>query len=95
VDGIAFAQSLSNPADPNILLNDTLKYLFRMDLSAASKAQIKKDILLGGQVTDGYWTDIWNIYISTPTNTANTTLVRNRLRDLLKYCMDLAEYQLI
>lgn len=95
VDGIAYAQTLSNPGDPNILLNDVLKYLFRMDLSAASKAQIKKDILLGGQVTDGYWTDIWNTYISTPSNTANTTLVRNRLRDLLKYCMDLSEFQLI
>jgi uncharacterized protein (DUF1800 family) len=95
VDGIAYAQTLSNPGDPNILLNDVLKYLFRIDLSAASKAQIKKDILLGGQVTDGYWTDIWNTYVSTPSNTANTTLVRNRLRDLLKYCMDLSEFQLI
>lgn len=95
VDGIAYAQTLSNPGDPNILLNDVLKYLFRIDLSAASKAQIKKDILLGGQVTDGYWTDIWNTYISTPTNTANATLVKNRLRDLLKYCMDLSEFQLI
>lgn len=95
VDGIAYAQTLSNPGDPNILLNDVLKYLFRIDLSAASKAQIKKDILLGGQVTDGYWTDIWNTYINTPSNTANTTLVRNRLRDLLKYCMDLSEFQLI
>ena len=95
IDGIAYAQTLSNPGDPNALLNDVLKYLFRIDLSATSKAQIKKDILLGGQLTDGYWTDIWLTYINQPTNTANTTLVRNRLRDLLKYCMDLAEFQLI
>jgi uncharacterized protein (DUF1800 family) len=95
VDGIAFAQTLSNPGDPNILLNDVLKYLFRIDLSATSKAQIKKDILLGGQLTDSYWTDIWLTYINQPTNATNTTLVKNRLRDLLKYCMDLAEFQLI
>ena len=95
VDGIAFAETLSNPGDPNVLLNDVLKYLYRIDLSASSKAQIKKDILLAGQSTDGYWTDIWNLYVSQPTNTANTTLVRNRLRDLLKYCMDLSEFQLI
>ena len=95
VDGIAFAQTLSNPGDPNILLNDVLKYLYRIDITDVSKAQIKKDILLGGQTTDGYWTDIWNTYVSQPTNTANTTLVRNRLRDLLKYCMDLSEFQLI
>jgi hypothetical protein len=95
VDGIAFAESLSNPGDPNILLEDVLKYLYRIDLSATSKAQIKKDILLAGQSTDGYWTDIWNLYVSQPANTANTTLVRNRMRDLLKYCMDLSEFQLI
>jgi uncharacterized protein (DUF1800 family) len=95
VDGIAFAETLSNPGDPNVLLNDVLKYLYRIDLSDTSKAQIKKDILLGGQITDGYWTDIWNLYISQPTNTANTTLVRNRLRDLFKYFMDLSEFQLI
>lgn len=95
VDGIAYAQSLSNPGDPNVLLNDVLKYLFRIDLSATSKAQIKKDILLGGQSTDGYWTDIWLTYINQPTNTTNATLVKNRLRDLLKYCMDLSEFQLI
>ena len=95
VDSIAYAQSLSNPGDPNVLLNDVLKYLFRIDLSATSKAQIKKDILLGGQSTDSYWTDIWLTYINQPTNTANATLVKNRLRDLLKYCMDLSEFQLI
>jgi uncharacterized protein (DUF1800 family) len=95
IDGIAYAQTLSNPGDPNSLLNDVLKYLYRIDLSASSKAQIKKDILLAGQSTDGYWTDIWNLYVNDPSNTANTTLVRNRLRDLLKYCMDLSEFQLI
>ena len=95
IDHIAFAQTLSNPGDPNILINDILKYLFRIDLSAVSKAQIKKDILLGGQITDSYWTDIWIIYTSTPTNAANATLVKNRLRDLLKYFMELSEFQLI
>jgi len=61
IDPVVYAKTLSNPADPNILINDVLKYMYRMDLSAASKAQIKKDILLAGQVTDAYWTDIWNI----------------------------------
>ena len=94
VDGVEFAKTLSNPSDPNILINDVIKYLYRINLSATSKAQIKKDILLGGQVTDYYWTDAWNTFISTPGNTANATIVRNRMRDLLKYFMALAEYQL-
>ncbi len=94
IDAAEFAKSLSNPGDPNILLNDILKYIYRIDLSAASKAQIKKDILLAGQVSDYYWTNVWNIFISTPTDTTNATTVKTRLRDLVKYLMNLAEYQL-
>lgn len=94
VDGVAFAQSLSNPSDPNILINDVIKYLYQIDISTASKDQIKKDILLGGQVTDGYWTTAWDTFISTPSDMANATIVRTRLRDLLKYFMGLAEFQL-
>jgi uncharacterized protein (DUF1800 family) len=94
VDGIEFAKMLPNPANPNTLIDDSLKYLYRINLSATLKAQIKKDILLSGQSTDSYWTDAWNTFINTPTNTANTTTVKNKLRDLYKYLMNLPEYQL-
>ena len=94
VDGAEFAKTLSNPGDPNQLIDDLLKIIYRIDISAASKFQLKTDILLGGQSSDYYWTDAWNVFISNPANTANTTTVKNRVRDLLKYFMDLAEYQL-
>ena len=94
VDGVEFAKNLSNPADPNMLLSDSIKYLLRLNLSQTSRDQIKKDILLGGQVTDYYWTDAWNTFISTPTNTANANIVKTRLTNLYKYLMGLAEYQL-
>jgi uncharacterized protein (DUF1800 family) len=94
LDGAEFAKSLPNPGEPNKLIDDLLKVMYRIDLSPASKAQVKMDILLGGQSSDYYWTDAWNQYISNPGNTSNTTTVRNRLRDLLKYFMNLAEYQL-
>jgi uncharacterized protein (DUF1800 family) len=94
VDATGFAASLPNPGDPNKLIDDTLSLIYRIDVSAASKAQIKTDILLGGQSSDYYWTDAWNLYVSDPSNMANTTTVQNRLRDLLKYFMDLSEYQL-
>jgi hypothetical protein len=94
IDGAAFAKTLSNPGDPNQLIDDILKVIYRIDISAASKAQLKTDILLGGQTSDYYWTGAWNTYISNPDDMANTTTVENRLRDLLKYFMDLSEYQL-
>jgi len=94
IDGAEYAKTLSNPSNPNQLIDDLVAALFRLDLSASSKAQLKRDILLSGQTNDIYWTDAWNLFISTPTNTANATTVRNKLRDLIKYLMNLAEYQL-
>jgi uncharacterized protein (DUF1800 family) len=94
IDAAEFAKTLSNPGDPNILIDDITKIIYRIDISAASKAQLKTDLLLGGQTSDYYWTDAWNLFISNPTNLSNTTTVRTRLRDLLKYLMDLSEYQL-
>lgn len=94
IDGAEFAKTLPNPGDPNQLINEFTKLMYRLDISDASKAQIKKDILLGGQSEDYYWTNAWNQYINNPGDMANTTTVRNYIRDLLKYLMNLAEYQL-
>ncbi|MDB5231169.1 MAG: hypothetical protein JWN76_1974 [Chitinophagaceae bacterium] len=94
VDSVAIANTVSDPSDPNILLDEIIALMFRMPLSSAVKSQIKKDILLGGQVTDNYWTTAWIDYNANPNNTANATIVKNRLRDLFKYLMNLAEYQL-
>jgi hypothetical protein len=93
IDPVAFTRKLSNPADPNALINDALRILYRVDLLDASKAAIKKQILLSNQDQDFYWTNAWNAYISNPIN-ANYQVVYVRLRDLYKYFMNLAEYQL-
>ncbi len=94
LDGPAFAAMLPDPGDPNKLIDDSLALLFRIKLSTASKNQLKTDILLGGQSQDYYWTNAWTGFLNNPADTANTTTVRNRLRDLYKYFMNLAEYQL-
>jgi uncharacterized protein (DUF1800 family) len=94
VDAAEFAKTLSNSSIPNTLIDDLVKYLFRMDLTSTSKAQIKKDILLAGQSQDHYWTDVWVEFINNPSNTANANLAKTRVRDLVKYLMNLSEYQL-
>jgi hypothetical protein len=93
-DPIEFAKGMSKPGDPNLLLADVLKYLYRIPLSASAIAQIKKDILLSGQSQDYYWTDAWDAYTANPTNAMTMTTVRTRLRNLFQYLMNLAEYQL-
>ena len=93
IDPVAFTKKLPNPSDPNALINDALRILYRLDLSAATKAALKKQILLSNQDQDYYWTNAWTAYISNPIN-ANYQVVYTRLRDLFKYFMNLAEYQL-
>jgi uncharacterized protein (DUF1800 family) len=94
IDPVGFARQLSNPGDPNILINDSLAILFRVPLSDSSKATIKTTILLSGQTSDYYWTNAWNAYLANPTDMAAYQTIFSRLRDLYKYLMELAEYQL-
>jgi hypothetical protein len=89
-----FAQSMPNPGDPNMLIEDSIKYLLPLPLTQASRDQLKKDILLSGQTTDGYWTTAWNTYINNPGDTANTNIIKTRLASLYQYLLRLAEYQL-
>jgi uncharacterized protein (DUF1800 family) len=90
---LAFAQTLSNPGNPNDLIDEALKLVFRNDISAQSKQQIKTQVLLTGQQWDYYWTNAWAAYISNPT-TANFNTVNTRLKSLFQYLFNLSEYQL-
>jgi hypothetical protein len=94
IDTIAFTQTLSNPGDPNALLNDALAVFYRVPLSDAVKLSIKQSILLTNQTQDYYWTNAWNAYIADPDNMAATATVTNRLKSLYQYLMNLSEYQL-
>ena len=94
IDPTLFAKTLPNPGDPNALISDSVKYLFRLPLTQASMDQLKRDIILGGQTSDFYWTNAWNAWIANPNDTVNATIVKNKLKDLYQYLMKLAEYQL-
>jgi len=94
IDTIAFAKNIcATPNDPNILMDALFANLVSTDVSAMLKANLKKQILLSGQLSDHYWTDAWNAYQASPT-TINFNIVNVRLKALLKYIMNLPEYQL-
>ncbi|MBA3706780.1 MAG: DUF1800 domain-containing protein [Bacteroidetes bacterium] len=94
IDPITFADGLSNPLDPNILISDSLDILYKIDVTQTTKDYLKTQILLSGQSSDSYWTAAWNTYKADPTNNTNKNIVLTRLRALYKYIMDLSEYQL-
>jgi hypothetical protein len=94
IDHVAYAKRFSNPGDPNVLIADIVDHLFQVSLSLNSRNQLKKDILLSGQDQDYYWTNAWTAHIANPADAAALRVVQTRLQTLLKYLMNLPEYQL-
>ena len=94
IDPLAFAGSLANPADPNLLISESLDILYRVPLSAETILSLKQNILLGGLTTDYYWTDAWNAYIANPADMVAKGTVFTRLQTFYKYLMNLPEYHL-
>jgi uncharacterized protein (DUF1800 family) len=94
VDPIAYAKGFASPGDPNLLIDDMMDHLLGVPISATHRAQLKRDILLSGQSQDYYWTNAWDTYISSPSNATNTKYVTTALTNLIKYFVDLPEYQL-
>ena len=94
VNAVDYVKNFKFPGEPNVLIDDISKHLLGIDISIEHKNQIKRDILLSGQMNDYYWTTAWETYLSTPGNTSNTNYVNNALINLLKYMINLPEYQL-
>lgn len=93
-DVIEFAKLSSDPSNPNTLIQETIDFLYAMDISSTQKAGLKQSTLLFGQTNDIYWTNAWNDYINNPSDTNKKNTVTNGLYLMLKYLLDLAENQL-
>lgn len=90
---LALTEKLSKPEDPNILIEDLIKYLHTVDSDASNK-EYMKSILLGGLPQDFYWTNVWNDYINDKQNETKRNIVLLRLSQLYKYLLNLSEFQL-
>ena len=93
-DVVEFAKKMANPDDPNKLIEQSLEILYQIPVSTDLIQQVKKDILLSGQTTDYYWTELWASMIDKPTDKNIVSMVTTRLRNLYKYLLALPEYQL-
>ncbi|WP_309609790.1 DUF1800 family protein [Flavobacterium sp.] len=81
--------------DPNLLVDECIKYLLPIDLSPSQKNILKSQTLLSNQASDYYWRGAWNTYLADTNNVDNTNIVKNRLRSLLLTIVQYAEYQLM
>ncbi len=97
VDVIAWVSQFA-PAvisDPDLLVNECVKYLLPIDLSSSVKNNLKVQNLLSNQVENYYWSGAWSNYVNNPTNAGFTSIVKTRLKSLLLAITQLSEYQLM
>jgi uncharacterized protein (DUF1800 family) len=91
-DVLAFAQSLSNAYDPDVLVSDSVKYLLAIGLTQSTR-DIYKNILTNNNA-NAYWTQAWTDYINNPGNVTYENIVKSRLRLMLTKLLQMAEHHL-
>jgi uncharacterized protein (DUF1800 family) len=92
IDPLGFVATLSNPADPNILISDLARILFPVQLTQNQLA-VLKDTLIPG-LPDYEWTIEWSTYLATPTNTTAAKAVKTKLQALIGLMLRMPEFQL-
>lgn len=93
INVLEYAAKFASVTNPVTLIDDLLFHLHTLEVSQDQKDYLRS-ILLSGQVENHYWTDAWNLYANNPTNTTYQNIVGLRLVQLIKYLMNLAEFQL-
>ncbi len=92
IDSIAFVNQVSDPSDPNVIINEFAQLLFPIVITDNQKAFLKGVLIPG--LPDYEWTVEWNDYLADPTNQTKLNSVKSKLQALLAFMMDMAEYQL-
>ncbi len=92
-DYLKYTASLSDPADPNTLIDDVIRLHMPKEIDASQKADLK-GILLSGQNTDSYWTNAWLDYTSDTSDEMKRETVRSRLQFFYLTFFQMPEFQL-
>lgn len=93
IEPIKVAELFANPDSPTKLIDDWVGYFYTLDISSDQK-EYMRSLLLSGQTNDAYWTDAWDAYQADKGNAVKKNLIESRLKALLKYVMNLGEFQL-
>ena len=93
IDPIAFVMTLSNPADPNAIVDDACALFFPFTLTDAQRAFLKNTLLPG--LPDYEWTNEWSAYLADPTSPTTMSAVKTKLQALFSFMMEMPEYQLM
>ena len=92
IDVLSYVAELSNPFDPNVLIDDLALILYPKSITDGQK-EFLKSVLIPG-LPDFEWTTEYAEYLADPSNTNVANSVRNKLRNLFDAMMNLSEFYL-
>ena len=93
VDLTQVAIQLSDPSNPVTLISDLANLLYPNPLTADQLTTLHDQLLPG--LPDYEWTNEWNAFFADQSNVTKASAVNTKLMNLLKYMVELAEYQLM
>ncbi|MFT7032110.1 MAG: hypothetical protein ACJA2S_000607 [Cyclobacteriaceae bacterium] len=92
---IELLKGLDNSPDANLMIDEVNELLMGLKISDEEKTYLKKQVLLGGQETDSYWSESWYNHINNPGDEVAKGEVESRLKDLFKALLQLGEVHLM
>ena len=93
LDPTALASQMSDPTNPTTLVADLAKLLYPNPLTADQLKTLYDQLLPG--LPDYEWTTEWAAFTQSPGDQTKKDAVSTKLSNLLKYMLELAEYQLM
>jgi uncharacterized protein (DUF1800 family) len=93
IDVLAFAKLTSDPSKADTLIAEWCKFLFPIVIDPDQVTTLHDSLLNG--LPNYEWGVEWNDYINNPTDATKQKTVEDKLRTLLKYMLEMAEYQLM
>ena len=92
IDVVAFLSSLNSPSDLDSLIDETFQRLINYELNTETKKKLKLSVLGGENISENYYTTLYNDYINNPSEDNKLTLER-RIFNLFSTMLQLGEIQ--
>lgn len=93
IDPLKFTSKLNNPKDALELVEEAARIFFPIEITNNQKSFLIEALL--GSIPEYEWTSKWEAYLKTPNDKKITDELNNKLRNLYKTMMSLAEYHLM
>ncbi len=93
IDPLKFTKKLNNPKDALELVEEAAHILYPFEITNNQKSFLMESLL--GSIPEYEWTTKWEAYLKNPSDKKITDELNNKLRNLYKTMMSLAEFHLM